>query len=520
MIWTIARKEFLTYVMTLRFVIAVAVCVGLMAASAAVLVSDYERRLEGYSRSVQNHTKGMDGIKVLSQVKAWADRSPSPLGFLASGKERDTGMSVEVSHIEAPTEADGKGRANPLLVIFSDVHPVQVVGTLVSLLVLLFAYDAVSGERERGTLSLTFAGTVSRATFLAGKYVGGMAVLSAVTLAGLLAAVALAVTSPLVDFDGEAWARIALVGVCSLAYVSLFFLLGLAASCRFRRSSTSLVVLFFVWICVVIVAPEGSPYLARRLRPVPPAQEIVARQEALDRAFRGRLSDYARQHGRPRAFWDWGLIIGRSVRSGDLPYAYRCLYAPREVMHWYRDGMVYALPQQMTYAEQKWEVYADYLRQQEAQARLARRLARVSPAWIYGHVAEILVGTDAEADRRFMDQARMYRRELAQYVEDQGGFSSMAYFTRMTERDLRPFSELKALLDARGKGTIQDLARPWTENLQPLRGIPAFQYRPESLRDGLDRAGLDIGLLVGMNAVLFALACGFFLKQDLRQEIG
>ena len=520
MIWTIARKEFLTHVMTLRFAVAVAVCVGLMAASAAVLVSDYERRLEGYSRSVQNHAGEMADVKVLSQVKAWADRPPSPLGFLSVGRERDVGMSVEVSHMQMPTEASGKGRANPLLVIFSDVHPVQVVGTLVSLLVLLFAYDAVSGERERGTLSLTFAGTVSRAAFLAGKYVGGMAVLSAVALAGLLAAVALAVASPLVDFDGEAWARIALIAVCSLAYISLFFLLGLAASCRFRRSSTSLVVLFFVWICVVVVAPEGSPYLARRLRPVAPAQEIVARQEALDRAFRGRLSDYAEQHGRPRAFWDWNLIIGRSVRSGDLPYAYQCLYAPREVMHWYRDGMAYALPLEMACAGQKWEVYADYLRQQEAQARLARRIARVSPAWIYGHVAEILVGTDAGADLRFMGQARMYRRELVQYVEDQGGFSSMAYFTQMTERDLRPFSELKALLDTRGKGAVQDLARPWTDNLQPLRGIPAFRFRPEPLRDSLDRAWLDIGLLVGMNAVLFALAFVFFLKQDLRQEMG
>ena len=315
-------------------------------------------------------------------------------------------------------------------------------------------------------------------------------------------------------------ARIGLIAVCSLAYISLFFLLGLMVSSRFRRSSTSLVVLFFLWICLVILAPDGSAYVARRLRPVASAQEVKSKREALDAEFWDKIWDYTGNHRRPRKFWNWSLIIGRSVSTGDLPYVYRCLYAPREVMHWYREGMAYAMPLQMTFADRRWGVYADHLRQQEAQARLAGWIARISPTWIYGHVAEILAGTDAGVSRRFLDQARMYRQELIQYVEGKGGLTSLAYFTRMKEWDLRPVRELEVLLDAGGKQAIRDLARPWTENLESLRDIPAFRFLPEDLEDSVSRAGLDIGLLLGANVILFALAYVSFLKQDLRQEIG
>lgn len=517
MVWLMARKDFLLNVMTLRFAAAVSVCTLVTLVSAFVLVDDYERRVQNYQEAVQQHREKRAEIVVYAAVEGWADRPPAPLSFLAIGGEWEAGTSVRVGHIDVPTEASGSHRANPLLGIFADVDPTQVVEVLVSLLVLLFAYDAVSGERERGTLSLSFANPLKRAEFLLAKYLGGMMTITVPVLLGLLVAVVVAAGSPWVELSGDSWLRIGFIGVAALAYVSLIFLLGLLISTCFKQSSTALIVLFFLWIVLVVVIPDGSAYLAGRLRPVTSSQVVQVEREGLQGEFWGKMYEYAAEHPRPRQFWDWDMILQRWVNSGDLPYAYRCLYAPREVIDWYRSGTSHGVKLRLEYAERRWDVFRDYLYEQRGQARLAMGIARLSPAWIFGHVADVLAGTDPESDQRFLAQARAYRQELVEYIKNSGGFGSLDYFTRLKGTDLRSFAELKDLKEAGGKEAIQALARPWTENLAPLEGVPEFRFEPEGWRESLGRAGLDIGLLVVVNAMLLMGAHASFLRRDLRQ---
>ena len=48
-----------------------------------------------------------------------------------------------------------------------------LVGTVFSLLALLFTFDAVAGEREAGTLRITLANSLPRDLFLWSKLIGG-----------------------------------------------------------------------------------------------------------------------------------------------------------------------------------------------------------------------------------------------------------------------------------------------------------------------------------------------------------
>ena len=48
-----------------------------------------------------------------------------------------------------------------------------IIGYVLSLIALLFTFDAVSSERERGTLRLMLANSVPRHTILIGKFLGG-----------------------------------------------------------------------------------------------------------------------------------------------------------------------------------------------------------------------------------------------------------------------------------------------------------------------------------------------------------
>ena len=82
---------------------------------------------------------------------------------------------------------------------------------------------------------------------------------------------------------------------------------------------------------------------------------------------------------------------------------------------------------------------------------------------------------------------------------------------------MRPWHELAEIRQAGGPEAIDDLARPWTEGLEPLTGIPEFRYQAESWSDALGRATALIAWLLALNGVLFWLAYAGFQRRDLRQ---
>src|SRR5574340_1522981 len=61
---------------------------------------------------------------------------------------------------------------------------VSLVIYLIPLIALLLGFDAIVGERERGSLELLLSLSISRAELLLGKYSGLAAALSMATLAG------------------------------------------------------------------------------------------------------------------------------------------------------------------------------------------------------------------------------------------------------------------------------------------------------------------------------------------------
>ena len=55
------------------------------------------------------------------------------------------------------------GTDNPFIAFFSSIDIVFVFEVILSLMGLIFAYDAIAGERERGTLRLVLAHSLSDA---------------------------------------------------------------------------------------------------------------------------------------------------------------------------------------------------------------------------------------------------------------------------------------------------------------------------------------------------------------------
>ena len=128
---------------------------------------------------------------------------------------------------------------------------------ILSLLALTFAYDAIAGEYERGTLRLVLSHPVGRGYILVAKYIGAMVCLFVPLLMSLLLMLILLTTSRYgFPERTDDFLRIGGIVLTSLVYLSLFYLIGMLISAITRRTSTALILSMFVWGFLVLVYPN------------------------------------------------------------------------------------------------------------------------------------------------------------------------------------------------------------------------------------------------------------------------
>lgn len=166
MLRTIIEKEFLKKILTFRFLTAFLLSIGLTTISAFVLLSDYTQEVVDYHARVKLHNE------TSSEELTYVDRKPSPLGVLFRGIAKNSARSVRLV-IDAHPETIETIDDNPIFALFRTVDLTFIIGIVMSLLAVLFAYDAISGERETGTLSLILSNAIKKPTWILGKWLGG-----------------------------------------------------------------------------------------------------------------------------------------------------------------------------------------------------------------------------------------------------------------------------------------------------------------------------------------------------------
>jgi ABC-type transport system involved in multi-copper enzyme maturation permease subunit len=427
MLWQIAQKEFLSNILTLRFLIGFILCQALIVSSEYVLIKDYEARLAAYSELTKRHEEAKKGIKVYSQLEIGVDRPPEPLSIMAMGFDKQLGNTLSVTFKEIPTSAFGSGAGNPLLSVFSAIDVVLIIQIIIGLLTFLFAYDTISGERERGTLALMLSNAVPRHQVLLGKYFGGMLSIVLSLACGLLFGLLVIAQSKSISLTAEIWARIGLICLVSLIYISTLFMLAMLVSSRCKRSTTSLIFILFLWVAFVVLLPNAGAYISRHIHKIKPKAVVDSQIYALENEFWNIVNEDAlkNQNLRPRDLW---RFQDGNIWTYHLHYPLVITYAPKENMLWYLAGTKFSVPLHFEYAEKKWEIYRQWEKSLIAQSEIAKTISRLSPSWIFYHASSILARTDSQNYVRFMEQVRRYRQEIIDYGQNNKGFSTLTYF--------------------------------------------------------------------------------------------
>lgn len=141
---------------------------------------------------------------------------------------------------------------------------VSLVIYLVPLIALILGYDAIVGEKERGSLELLLSMPITRLEILLGKYLGLAGALSASTLLGfggsLLPLLARLGRADLFHYGGFVLSAILL----GMAFLSLSLLISVLAQDRMRASGAAIglwfffVLVFDLVLMGILVASEGK----------------------------------------------------------------------------------------------------------------------------------------------------------------------------------------------------------------------------------------------------------------------
>ena len=248
-LWLIIQREFLSNVLTSRFMIGFIVCLMSTTAAVFVQVADYEKRLAAYHVALQEHQEETRTWDLYSQINPKVHRKPNPLGIFNVGMEKSGAdmVSIELATPIWEKEAQKQGSDNPFLSIFLSVDVIFVFKIVLSALAILFAYNTISGEREDGTLKLVLSNPIPRDRLVLGKYLGGMLSLFPIVVMSFTVGMVIASASPATDFNVGDLLRLAMVLVVSLLYVSTCYLLGLLLSVWTKEAATTLILSMFIW---------------------------------------------------------------------------------------------------------------------------------------------------------------------------------------------------------------------------------------------------------------------------------
>ena len=413
-------------------------------------------------------------------------RQPDPLQIFAGGIHNDVGRLSSVSARAETKLQQSIYSDDPILAIFRFLDLTFIIQVVLSLFAILLTYDAISGEREQGTLQLAFANSVPRANYLVAKFVGTWLGLVVPLLVPLLLGLLVVVMMD-VPMDGDHWGRLGTLLAAGGLYFTFFIALGLAVSALTRHSSTSFLVLLVGWILLVLVIPRAGVLAAVEMVPVPSVAELDSRKEGFER----------RQWEEHRR----GIMTkwrDRQAEINAVPKEEREQFEDMKTWDWMEEDEKERQRLQEQITENSRRLNEEVRGLKARQQRVGLALSRISPASAFQLVALEVGGTGLGLNDRYFDSIEEYRTRFGRYVEKQGGNT---FSIRIGHGDED---------DAAGGG-MGDQGKPLD-----LQEMPRYQAPLLSAGEVIAPTLPDLGLMAVLVIGCFAIAFTAFLRYDVR----
>jgi ABC-type transport system involved in multi-copper enzyme maturation permease subunit len=397
MLLTLIRKEMLSQIMNIRFYVSFALALLLLVPSTYILATDYGLMQKEYGPLIGKgfYTPG-------GWDRFWVCREIPRLRVLASGLDENLSLRSHNTVYEGAYFGESQFVHNFLSDVLSHLDFVFFINIVGSLLAFTFTYDAISGERQRGTLRLVMANPVRRALLLLSKFLGSYFSFVISVLPALGAVVLVLYLHPDVGFGSSDWEASFWLLVLAMLNVGVYFMLGVFVSCITREPRTTLTALIMIWVFLVLVVPNFSPFIAAKLHPIPAFHQVQRQADTLTQEsaqpVRRQQHEFLDAHG------------GKyEAMSEENKMEYQAIWADHC---------------RTFYARELTKVWEAFFNQMDAQAKLAQCFSLVSPSATFTYLASDLAHTGIESEHAFrfatIGFRRQYAANLGEYIQRTG----------------------------------------------------------------------------------------------------
>ncbi len=408
---------------------------------------------------------------------------PEPLACLVMGISNDIGRTATVDGGSHPFFDESTYSEQSVFAVFRFLDLEFVFQIIFSLFAILFAFDAVNGEKERGTLRLSFANSVPRANYITGKLTGSFfALVVPLIIPVLIGILMLPIMG--VPMKTDEWIQLVLFLMCSFLYLGVFLTMSVFMSCLTKRSSSSFLFLLVIWVFSVLIIPRASVLIAGNSVEVPSLNSILFQQNQMEEKY----------------------SIERSKRYDEFSDSLRQeLYKSRDDS---QEALDRYLEKTRNFSEQLsveynkkidsliGRLYEERHNKQIEQQKLAFSISRLSPTSLFTLVSSALCGTSINLKNQFYKNAASYSKSLSEFIKNKTGHAigttPASFFNQDDQAQKKPPKPIDT-----GE-------------------IPEFIFQAPELSAVIYEAIPDIAILLLFNMIFFCGSFLAFLRYDLR----
>ncbi len=484
MLWQLMKKECLEHMMSLRFAIACVLCLVVVLCGVFVRHQAYAKRLNEYHEKVSTEVRTRSEQEWPWHIR-WHGQNeyqkPNALKIFVRGVEDRNGLEVNVNDRNCP-QPKAEDVTNRAVSLFPSMDIVVFVGLIMSLMAIVFGYDAICGEKQRGTLRMMLSYSVPRHLILLSKWIGGYVMLILPFVIAVIIGCVVIMSRPDVSLTSSQWSRLLVIGLFALLYIATMYSLAMFVSCLTARPSTSVMILLSIWVVFILAVPNLSPYVAALGEPGPNLQEAEIKRGKAARnvpiQLEAAMKEYEEDNNIDRKSLSWRNPEDRLVLAEWWKFRAKLRYELN------RDRLAETA-----------RINDEFARKLAVQSELTRQISRVSPLSCFAMAATELADAGRTDHDRYLKQLRKHQAVLSAYLVEQQGIAedlSVVMSNKTNKEDKKTWKDVRD------------------------RPVPTFAYEPASASTYAPMVAVDGGILVGMSIVLFMLSYLMFIRYDVR----
>ncbi|MBN1293220.1 MAG: ABC transporter permease [Candidatus Latescibacteria bacterium] len=462
---TIITRELMENLKDFRFALLLIFSLILFLLNGMIFPEKYISSKKGFDASINRtyFNPNLTSIEIFQK--------PSPFNFMAEGGDVYRSRHWDVRHFGSIRPRVNSPNRDDRLPDIPEPDWVFIIKIVFSLYIILMGYNAISGEKEQGTLALTLSNPITRIKLLLAKYCALMITVFVPLLYGLVLNIIIVSNSVPEIVSHTSSVQLIMMFLVICVYLSVFAFLSLLFSSLIKQSSMSLLFLMVFWI-IFTISGDIAGIVSGKIAHIPSEMDIAEQHKYFD-------------------FTEYYDEFRRKVERDDFS-------SKEELLH---EGKQLFISLQKNTNKH----IDDYTQSILQRKKMTRFLSKFSPMTLFQNTAECVAGTGLKNEEKFINNALSYAIIYDSYVKEKLGELPVAF----------DYIGGKFTVDYDGEKVLVESPRRQQYDVD-LDDFPVFQESKISLRSIVRDSFIDLSGLLFWNIGLAISLLTAFLRVDVR----